>query len=464
MRPVLPATILAMVAASLVSCSGSPGRSGDTEADGEAPTTVWRSDGYGKVISISNGTARTFETTSISCMPGQPLDQLGQPASDGTVQYGREGVAEQTVRPAPDGGATLHVLGTAADIDLLPLPALPDSCEQKTPDDPVTTFDVFWTTFAEHYNSFTRKNINWAAVRDQYRPRVSADTEPEELYAVLEEMIRPLGDMHTSISGDDGEFEGARPGTRDLSSRAITTAVDNHLRQNLGVTAIQTFADGNIAYADLPSARGYLRVSSFDEYNEDDSSYRGNKAELDRALAAVFTPERVAAWRGLVIDVRNNPGGDDALALQVAGRLTDTPHLAYTKQARNDPADPNKHSRPLRVTVTPAEGPRYTGPVRVLTSDLTVSAGETFVESLMSRTPAPSRIGTVTQGVFADVLDRKLPNGWTFGLGNEEYYAPDGRNYEGVGIPPTVPTPVFTESEFAQRRDSALDAALGAPW
>jgi len=62
------------------------------------------------------------------------------------------------------------------------------------------------------------------------------------------------------------------------------------------------------------------------------------------------------------------------------------------------------------------------------------------------------------------VLDRELPNGWTFGLGNEEYFAPDGRNYEGVGIPPTVPTPVFTESEFAQRRDSALDSALGAPW
>jgi hypothetical protein len=461
MRPLLSATILALVATSLVSCSGSPGGSEDTDEDTGA--RVWRSDGYGMVISVTGKRAKTFETTSISCMPGEPLKQLGQPAPDGTVQYGSKGVAEQTLRPAPGGGATLQVLGTAADIDLLPLPGLPETCKRKTPDDPVTTFDVFWTTFAENYNSCTRKNINWAAVRDQYRPRVSAGTEPEELYTILEEMIRPLGDMHTSIAGDDGEFEGSRPGTRDLSSRAVTTAVDNHLRQNLGVTAIQTFAGGKIAYADLPGARGYLRINSFEEYREDDT-YLANKVELDRALTAVFTPERVAAWQGLVIDVRNNPGGDDALALQVAGRLTDSPYLAYTKQARNDPADPNKYSRPRRVTVTPAEGPRYTGPVRVLTSELTVSAGETFVESLMARTPAPSRIGSSTQGVFSDTLDRKLPNGWTFGLGNEDYYAPDGRSYEGPGIPPTVTTPVFTESEFAQRRDSALDSSLGAPW
>jgi len=465
MRPVLSATVLAMVAASLVSCSGSPGRSGDTAADNEAPATVWRSDGYGLVISISGGTARTFETTSISCIPGEPLEQIGQPASDGTVQYGTDGVAEQALHPAPEGRATLRMLSNAADIDLLPLPRLPESCTRPMPDDALTTFDVYWTTFAEHYISFARKNIDWAAVRDRYRPMVSADTDPEELYAILEEMITPLGDMHTEVTdGDENEFVGARPGTRKLSNRALTAAVNAHLRNNLGVTAIQTFAEGNIAYADLPGARGYLRIDAFDDYVEDDTSYLASKAEMDRALAAVFTRARVAAWRGLVIDLRNNSGGEDALALEVAGRLTNTPYLAFSKQARNDPADPTRHTRLQPVTVTPAEGARYTGPVRVLTSELTISAGEILTLALLSRTPAPSRIGTPTQGVFSDTLDRRLPNGWEFTLGNEEYYAPDGRSYEGGGIPPTVTTTVFTEAELAQGRDAALDAAIGAPW
>jgi C-terminal processing protease CtpA/Prc len=62
--------------------------------------------------------------------------------------------------------------------------------------------------------------------------------------------------------------------------------------------------------------------------------------------------------------------------------------------------------------------------------------------------------------VFSDDMERKLPNGWSFTLGNEDYLAPDGQNYEGAGIPPTIPAPVFPPAELEQHRDSALDT----PW
>ena len=97
--------------------------------------------------------------------------------------------------------------------------------------------------------------------------------------------------------------------------------------------------------------------------------------------------------------------------------------------------------------------------MHLLISDMTVSAGETFVLGMMGRAPQPTRIGTTTQGVFADTLDRELPNGWTISLGNERYLSPDGRSYEGPGIPPTIETPVFTPAELAAGQDSALDAA-----
>lgn len=205
-------------------------------------------------------------------------------------------------------------------------------------------------------------------------------------------MTAPLGDAHTSLEGPgDKSFNGLRPGTRDedtVSRRAATTAVDTHLREDLGVTDIASYANGKIAYADLPDGRGYLRITAFDHYVDSDNSPLRNRAELARALDKIFTRSHVDSWRGLIIDVRFNTGGDDALGLQVAGRLTDTAYTAYSKQARNDPADPSRHG-PLRtVTVTPAEGLRYTGPVRLLISDLTVSAGETFTEALLARTPS----------------------------------------------------------------------------
>jgi C-terminal processing protease CtpA/Prc len=271
-------------------------------------------------------------------------------------------------------------------------------------------------------------------------------------------MIEPLGDIHTSISGpDDLEFSGLRPGTRELPHRAVRTAVDNHLLA-LGATQFQSFAQDNIVYADLPQRRGYLRIDAFEGYREDNSSYVPDSAELARALNAVFTPQRVVSLRRLIIDVRLNSGGHDALMLQVAARLTDRPYVAFTKQPRNDPRDASRYGRPQTVTVTPADAPRYTGSVSLLISDLTISAGETFVQAMMGRAPAPARIGTTTQGVFADAMSRTLPNGWTFTLGNEDYVGPDGRNYEAVGIPPTVRTLVFTAEELAQNRDSALDA------
>jgi hypothetical protein len=365
----------------------------------------------------------------------------------------------------------VHVIGAASDIDLLPLTGVPANCtteknarssdddDDEADTDPVATFDVFWTTFAENYNSTARKNVNWAAIRDQYRPKVTQDTGSRQLFDILRAMVIPLGDTHVGIGGSGSrEFEGLRPGTRELEPKVTSAAVDNHLRA-LGATQFLTFAQGAITYTDLPDGRGYLRLNSFEDYVKSDDSFQASQAEMTRALTAIFTPARVAAMRALVIDLRNNSGGDDPLTLDVAGHLTDQPYLAYTKAPRDDPSDPNKYGRTQQVNVVPAAGPRFTGPVHLLTSDMTVSAGETFVLAMMSRNPAPTRIGTTTQGVFSDTLDRKLPNGWTFNLGNEQYLGPDGKGFEGSGIPPTVETPVFTPAELAANHDSALDAA-----
>jgi C-terminal processing protease CtpA/Prc len=98
--------------------------------------------------------------------------------------------------------------------------------------------------------------------------------------------------------------------------------------------------------------------------------------------------------------------------------------------------------------------------VAVLTSDLTISAGETFTQALMNRRPAPVRIGTATQGVFSDTMDRHLPKGWLFELPNEEYLTAAHTTFDGTGIPPDKTTPVFTPSELSHNRDSAVDTVI----
>ncbi len=148
------------------------------------------------------------------------------------------------------------------------------------------------------------------------------------------------------------------------------------------------------------------------------------------------------------------------MGLHIAGRLTDTPYLAYSKRARNDPADPTGHTRPQPLYVTLAQGPRYTGPIAVLTGGSTVSAGETFTQALMDRPGRTVRIGQPTQGVFSDVMVRKLPNGMSVWLPNEELLTRSGRTFDGAGIPPHLTEPVFTTEEFDQNKDSAFDRAV----
>jgi C-terminal processing protease CtpA/Prc len=104
--------------------------------------------------------------------------------------------------------------------------------------------------------------------------------------------------------------------------------------------------------------------------------------------------------------------------------------------------------------------PRFTGKIILLTGRNSVSAAETFTMALMGRTPAVTRVGENTQGVFSDVLGRRLPNGWRFGLPNEIFLTEAGKTFDGPGIPPDIAVPVFPREDLQQGRDSCLDKAL----
>jgi C-terminal processing protease CtpA/Prc len=88
-----------------------------------------------------------------------------------------------------------------------------------------------------------------------------------------------------------------------------------------------------------------------------------------------------------------------------------------------------------------------------------VSAAETFTQALINREPAVTRVGQNTQGVFSDVLGRRLPNGWRFGLPNERFVT-NGKSYDGPDIPPTIAVPVFPPADLANGRDTAIEKAL----
>ncbi|WP_405991463.1 S41 family peptidase [Streptomyces sp. NBC_00986] len=419
---------------------------------------LWRMDGYGTVVAVDHGRYQEYQTTAVSCLKGDTARQTGP----GTYAVDGDFL---TVRPGADRNhASVATASSVGHKQLHRIRSLPADCTRQMPKDPLTSFDVFWQSFKENYPFFTAKGVDWRAVRKQYRPQVHADTTRSQLFDIFSKMVRPLHDAHVAVQDGGRIFGEGRPGTEvpdgQLDARTKKFIVTHDVA---GAPHRQDFANGRITYADLPgdSHLGYLRVSGFSGYlPAEGATYASQLAELDKALGAIFTKARTGHLRGLIIDVRINGGGSDAMGLRITSRLTDTPYLAYSKRARNDPGNAGRFTRPEPITVVPAAASRYSGPVAVLTGGSTVSAGETFTQALIDRPGRTIRIGEPTQGVFSDIMTRHLPNGMAAWLPNEEFLTHSGHTFDGTGIPPQVRVPVFTEKEFAEGRDSGFKAAV----
>jgi hypothetical protein len=422
---VVPALLVIAPAADAGSAVSS-GRSGPSGLDG-----VWRMDGYGQDYVVAGDTLQVYETTAVSCLPGL----RGTRSSPGRFEVPDDDAI--TIKAVGRDAAVGHVDSASSLRFLHRMAALPAQCARPSATDPLTTFDVFWSTFAENYPFFALHGVDWTAMRDRYRPTI---TDDRSLYRAMIRMLTPLHDAHVGVFGPDpAPFHVSRPGTiepGDDLNNALLGMVRRVDLPGIGVPAgaLTSYADGRIAFAELPGRIGYLRVVGFTGYTDADDE-PSNRVALEQALDAIF---RHPDWRGLMIDLRINGGGSDQLGVELARRLTGRPYLGYLKQYQRRAG---QWSAPQPVLVRPAAS-TYRGPIAMLTSGSTVSAGESFTEAVLARQPAPLLVGQPTQGVFSDELERHLPNGWVFDLPNEQYVTPTGQAFDGRGIPPDVTEPL----------------------
>lgn len=416
----------------------------------------WITDGYGYLIKINAATLETYELTSVSCM--KRWSATRKPARSRGAEVAFVGKDGDTLRllPGPSDDVRLFQEDGAASCILARRVADPPAIfSARVVDTPQANFDIFWKTFDEHYPFFAMKGIDWAAVGEKHRREVQSATTPQELFGILRAMIQPLYDAHTFIAARDikKHFFGWRPDTPRLAEQEVKRTVEI-ISTKYVRSPMRAFCNGHLSFGML-SFIGYLRVDGFEDYAKQ-ADYLASVESLESALDVIFH----AKLRGLVVDVRMNDGGADPLGIAISSRLTERDYLAYTKQARIDPHNPAMWSPGQDSIVHASNKPHFYGPVALLIGPRTVSAGETFAMSLMGRASPVLRIGENTQGVFSDLLERKLPNGWNFGLPNERYLTKEGRSFDGRGVPPDVAVAVFPQTDLRSGRDGALERAV----
>ena len=163
----------------------------------------------------------------------------------------------------------------------------------------------------------------------------------------------------------------------------------------------------------------------------------------------------IADTEALIIDIRNNSGGQDVLALEIAGRFTNTEQLAFNTKARDKDVFTNEYD----VNVLPTGEAQYTKPIYLLIDNGVMSAAEIFT-MIMKAFPHVTLIGESTFGILSDAHSIVLPIGWEVTMSNEIRTDSEGNVFEGTGIPAEHITQSLLPEDVLAGTDTAIEMAL----
>ncbi len=423
--------------------AGTPSQTFSDGADREAINGVWRSRGYGWLLLVENGSARIFDENAKSCIEKHDSGYDLVTLSEGL----QISVNRRTIRLALGDASYLY---TFDKID-----GLPGKCRTRPDSGPNSVLNALIDTFSKHYAFFNTRNIDWPRVVASSRNSVKANMSSQELLGVVQNFISYFDDDHVSVeahiadetvvlnTGAGKTFQAlAALAEREKSDRMKTRErwLNGIWRKDIGETLLQdtgrTAANDKIKYGLIDGDIGYLAIRSMGDFTSDDTDGESEDlAALDRAMDDAMALFEGA--RAVIVDVAINDGGFDQVARRIAGRFASKSILGYYKYAGD-----GKGEKPQPIYITPSRKRRYTGPVYLLTSDITVSAAE-ILALAMGALPNVTLIGGATRGSLSDELWKPLPNGWVLSLSNEVYIDADSKSWEGKGIPPDIKLEVF---------------------
>lgn len=372
---------------------------------------VWRSQGYGHIVTVRAGKTALFHAAGPYCYPDPEPSLAGRDEFRLVRREARDRIAF-AITPE----RTLYRFRRIA--------TLPAACAAVRTWNEAEVAKLIAATFDDLYPGFGVRGRD----RQAFRAAILGGKVPESLEA--------LDDGHVGLEiGDDsiesGEAATLRAVHRDarLGETAPLREREWLRRYREGVIALLDGGGHQVANRRILWGRigtvGYLNIVAMGAFDGDAApdDFTALDAALDEAIAAF------QGLSGVIVDITNNRGGYDAISLRIAGRFADRQRLAFSKRAVGAPGAFQQFH------VMPWKGLRYLGPVTLLTSDITVSAGEIFTLA-MRAFPNVRHVGSTTRGALSDQLEKPLPNGWTLTLPAEIYRDPLGRVWEGVGIAP----------------------------
>lgn len=213
------------------------------------------------------------------------------------------------------------------------------------------------------------------------------------------------------------------------------TVLRGENNEEITVTAVRdTIEVETVEYKMLENQIGYISISEFDAVT--DKQYEEALNELEKQ-----------GMSGLVVDLRNNPGGNLDVVCNILDLMLPEGMIVYT-QDRDGNRDEHKSD----------EEHQFTKPLTVLVNGNSASASEIYAGAIQDY-KLGDIVGTQTygKGVVQQLFD--LKDGTCLKLTISEYFTPNGRNIHGEGITPDVECE-YQYDEKNPEKDNQLEKAV----
>lgn len=271
--------------------------------------------------------------------------------------------------------------------------------EEEYANDPVGNFEQLWKIIDERYCFLEEKGIDWDAVHDKYGKLVKPGISDDDLFDILSQMLYELKDGHVNLSSSsrisyyDAWYQGYPWNYReDILYNYYLGSASSGYRTSAGLK--YKIFDNNI---------GYIRYESFSAGVGD-----GN---LDHVL------DYLKLCNGLIIDVRDNGGGNLTNSTRIAARFTNEKTLTGYIRHKTGPGH-NDFSEMEPIYLEPSNSIRWQKKVVLLTNRRCYSATNDFVNAMHSLNNDNEeqrifQVGDQTGGGSGLPFSSELPNGWS---------------------------------------------------
>lgn len=304
-------------------------------------------------------------------------------------------------------------------------------------DDPQGNFEALWHIIDEQYCFLDYKaeeyGLDWDEVYDRYSKDIVSNMTDKDLFNVFDRMLAELRDGHVNLYTG---FDVARywdwyedyPQNFSDSIQRIYLGKDYHIASGMKYKVL----DDNV---------GYVYYESFS-----DAVGEGNLSDMLQELSIC---------KGLIIDVRNNSGGQLTNASKIASRFTNEKILTGYICHKTGPGH-SDFSEPYPVYLEPSNHLRWQKPVCVLTNRSAYSATNDFVNT-MNQLDNVTIVGDKTGGGSGLPFSSELPNGWSIRFSASPMFDPQMNQLE-FGIEPDVKVDMSSE-DMDQEKDTIIERA-----